>query len=340
MRLGLLLAAGLCAPLSGGASEAPCARCHPAETKLHEQTRMAHAMLPAALSAFGQDLPTQPLHESTGGYFYTYRVSPFGPVFVSAARNTDRAEGKIDWVMGAGAQGQTPLVAYGDAVLESRVSYFPGLGRFGITIGQNAGPSTNALAALGVKQAPDALRGCLNCHATGVTQGLQPVLPGIQCERCHAGAAAHAAGKGAAASPGKMTAIDQVRFCGTCHRDKPPVDDTQLENVRFQPLRLMKSRCFVSGKLACTTCHLAHQDARRNDAVFYNSKCLTCHTGQAGALHHSDSRQTGDCISCHMPYVELHPALHFTDHDIRVVKLGDLPTAAILKIRPGAYSPQ
>jgi hypothetical protein len=119
-----------------------------------------------------------------------------------------------------------------------------------------------------------------------------------------------------------------VRFCGDCHRTKPPVDDRQLENLRFQPLRLMKSRCFAGGKLACTTCHPAHQDARRNAAAFYNEKCITCHNVPAP---HTDERAQGDCIGCHMPYVQLHPALKFTDHFIRVVKTGDLPASTLLR---------
>jgi hypothetical protein len=287
------------------------------------------------VSAFGQSLPLEPLHEAGAGYSFTYHLSPFGPVLVRAERGADRTEGKIDWVLGAGAQGQTPLVVAGDAVFESRVSYFPALRRFGITIGQKADASPNAFAALGVKQSPKSLRSCISCHATGITPNLEPVLTGVQCERCHAGAAGHAENKGTVINPGKMTAVDQVRFCAACHRDKPPVDDTQPENIRFQPLRLMKSRCFASGKLGCTTCHVAHQDARRNEAAFYNGKCLTCHATQIAVPHHADARQKGNCIGCHMPYVELHPALHFTDHDIRVVKPGDMPTAAVVKIRPG-----
>jgi hypothetical protein len=240
--------------------------------------------------------------------------------------------------MGAGAQGQTPLVVTGDSAFESRVSYFPALQRFGITIGQQPNASPNALAALGVKQSPKALRSCVSCHATGITQNLEPVLPGVQCERCHAGAKAHAEHKGDVINPGKMTAGDQVQFCAACHRDKPPVDDTQLENIRFQPLRLKKSRCFSSGKLACTTCHVAHQDARRNEPAFYNGKCLICH-GETGARYHADVRQKGNCIGCHMPYVELHPALHFTDHDIRIVNSADM-SAAVRKIRPGEQPSQ
>jgi hypothetical protein len=294
---------------------------------------MAHAMSPAIDSAFGKNLPAQPVREPGGGCEISYRVSPFGSILVTAMRGANRADGRIEWVMGAGAQGETPLVETAAGTLESHVSYFPQLRRFGITIGQAGGPSPTAEAALGVKQGPKTLRACLGCHATGVTSDLKPVTPGVQCERCHPGAAEHAVGKGQATNPGKMRPLEQVRFCGVCHRDKPAVDDTQLENVRFQPFRLMQSKCFTSGRLECTTCHAAHQDARRHDAAFYNAKCLACH-GAAGQRFHVDARQKGDCISCHMPYVELHPALHFTDHDIRIVKAGDYP-AAMMRVRPG-----
>ena len=251
---------------------------------------------------------------------------------MTAAQGIDQASGQIEWVMGAGAQGQTPLVDTASGTLESHVSYFPQLNRFGITIGQAVQPS-NAEGALGVKQGPKTLRACIGCHATGITSDFQPVIPGIQCERCHSGAAEHAVGKGHVTNPGKMTALEQVRFCGECHRDEPQVDDTQLENVRFQPLRLMKSKCFTSGRLQCTTCHAAHQDARRNDAEYYNNRCRACHDAAAGQRAHVDARQKGDCISCHMPYVELHLALHFTDHDIRIVKAGDYPVA-MMRVRP------
>ncbi len=262
----------------------------------------------------------------TAATSFLYRRAGNG-VAVTASKGSSRADGLIEWVLGAGAQGQTPLVHAANGMLESRVSYFPQLHRYGITIGQNAGASANAQEALGEKQNAHALQSCLGCHATVISRDLQPVVPGVQCERCHAGADEHARGNGKLPlNPGKLDASAQVKFCGSCHRFKPPVDDAQLENVRFQPLRLMKSRCFASGKLACTTCHPAHQDARRNDPEFYNQKCHACHDGQT---FHADQRQAGDCIGCHMPYVQLHPALNFTDHFIRVVKAGDLPPSVI-----------
>ena len=312
--------------VSGRAQTPDCATCHPAEARLHAQTRMAHAMSPALSSAFAQNLPQQPLRESGDGYAFTYRMLPTG-VSVTAVRGADQANGLIEWVLGAGAQGQTPLVRTPDAMRESRVSYFPQLHKSGVTVGPDGGASPNAQAALDFKESARDLQTCIGCHSSAITRDLQPVVPGVQCNRCHLGSEEHARGNGKPPlNPGKLTPPEQVRFCGNCHRNKPPVDDAQLENVRFQPLRLMKSRCFAGGKLACTTCHIAHQDARRNDPAFYNAKCHACHDAQ---VFHTEPRQSGDCIGCHMPYVELHPALHFTDHFIRVVQAGDLPASRL-----------
>ncbi len=299
------------------AANQDCTGCHPAETKAHERTRMARAMVPALDSAFGENLPARALRESSNGYEFRFARTLTG-ITMTAERGSDTREGLIEWVLGAGAQGQTPLVRAANGMLESRISYFPQLHQYGITIGQDGGTSPNAAVALGRRQSSRDLESCLSCHATAVTPALEPAIPGIQCERCHAGAEEHAKGHGNPLNPGKLAAGEQVRFCGACHRSTPPVDDNQLENIRFQPLRLMKSRCFESGKLACTTCHVAHQDARRNDAAFYNSKCGACH----GSQTHTDARQSGNCIGCHMPAVALHPALKFTDHYIRVVKGG------------------
>ncbi len=333
MRWRVVLPALACWVAANGAPPVPeCASCHPAEAKLHATSRMAHAMVPASSSAFAGNLPDQPLHESNDGYSFLYRRTNDG-LTVTAVKGDSRADGLIEWVLGAGAQGQTPLVGAGDTILESRVSYFPELHQYGITVGQDAGASANAQKALGVKLNAPTLQACISCHATAVTRDFRPVIPGVQCERCHSGAEAHARGQGTPFNPGKLDAVAQVRFCGTCHRVKPPVDDAQLENLRFQPLRLMKSRCFASGKLACTTCHSAHQDARREDAAYYNEKCHACHDAQA---FHTDQRQTGDCIGCHMPYVELHPALHFTDHFIRVVKAGDVPPSIVRRRATGS----
>jgi len=298
-----LSALAFCTCLHAAFAAPECVTCHPAEVKLHERTRMAHAMLPALRSAFAEHATERTMRESAAGYQFTYQRTAAG-LAVVAERGADTAQGIIEWVLGAGAQGQTPLVRTSNGTLESRVSYFPQLQTYGVTIGQASGASPDAAAALGLKENAADLESCIGCHSSASAPAL---VPGVQCQRCHSGAEEHARGKGQVSNPGKMTPLEQVRFCGNCHRVQPPVDDAQLENVRFQPLRLMKSRCFTSGRLVCTTCHAAHEDARRNDPGFYNAKCQQCHAGQQG-----------DCIGCHMPVVQLHPALRFTDHYIRV----------------------
>jgi hypothetical protein len=295
---------------------AACKTCHPAETRLHEQTRMAHAMVPAPDSVFARNLPDRPLSDSVNHLFVSYKRAENG-IEVTVTKNGNETQGLIQWVMGAGAQGETPIVRSAGKAFESRVSYFSQVHRYGITVGQE-GRSDDWL---GRYQSSHALQACLGCHASAITRDLQPVVPGVQCQRCHLGADEHARGTGKLPlNPGKLAPAAQVRFCGNCHRSQAPPDSPPIEFARFQPFELMKSRCFQSGKLACTTCHAAHQDARRNDPDYYNSKCHVCHDGET---FHADARRTGNCIGCHMPRVQIHPALQFTDHFIRVVKVED-----------------
>jgi hypothetical protein len=302
------------ATLAGAPTTPDCASCHPSESHAHARTRHAIAMVPALQSAFADGLPDHPLGESEGGYAFIYRRVE-KHILVAAVRGNSAASGLIEWVIGAGQQGQTPLVRTAQGIRESRVSYFPKLHRYGITVGQEAGSSPNAEAALGLLETPDNLEKCLGCHST-TTRNLESVTPGVQCSRCHPGAIKHAGGGNLPMNPGKMSAEDQVRVCGECHRIKPPGQDSDPDNVRFQPLRLMKSRCYKSKVLRCTSCHPAHQDARRDDAENYNAKCRGCHSAETV---HAGESQKRNCIGCHMPQVELHPALKFTDHFIRVV---------------------
>lgn len=304
------------------AAQNPCAACHPAETKLHERTRMAHAMSPALSSQFAKHVSDHPLWESAKGYSFSYAPTA-GGLAVTVERGKKSAEAVMEWVLGDASQAETPMLRVGNAWYESRLSYFSRANAFGITVDQPAGNSRNANAALGLKENDKDAKSCFNCHSTGgLTDDLEPVIPGVQCERCHAGANEHARTKGPVVNPGKLSPRGQIGVCGACHRVTPPVDDKQLENVRFQPLRLIKSKCFASGKLYCTTCHPAHMDARANDPAFYNERCHTCHDAQ-GARQHIDARRTADCIGCHMPAVQVHQALDFTDHYIRTVGKND-----------------
>ncbi len=315
----------------GNLSPAPaaeCLTCHPAEARAHAGTAHASALMPVRQSAFASHLPDHALGEAVNGFLFTYQLAPVGLV-ATAARGSERAEGLIQWVVGSGRRGQTPLVTSHDRTFEHRVSFYAATGKYGITTGQPNGASANAIAALGFPEDDHDLKACFNCHATGTPADPATFSPGIQCARCHAGAEQHALGHGLPVNPGKLDSAAQVQLCAACHRSTPqPGNDLAFVNVRFQPLQLMKSRCYLEGRIACTTCHVAHADARRNDPAFYNAKCLACHGAQPQRIaQHTAKQQSSDCISCHMPRSRPHPALEFTDHFIRVVASAPPATA-------------
>jgi hypothetical protein len=104
---------------------------------------------------------------------------------------------------------------------------------------------------------------------------------------------------------------------------------TDIHNVRFQPYRLEKSRCWNAAdpRISCLACHNPHETVV-SKASFYDSKCLACHALKGAK---TDSTPPGaacpvstkNCVTCHMPRYEF-PEGHFrfADHDIRVVRPG------------------
>jgi hypothetical protein len=306
----------VCLIHAGIAEAADCASCHPAEAKAQALTAHASALVRADKSVFAANLPDHALAEAANGYMFTYRRSPVG-VLATATRGNDSAQGLMEWVFGSGKRGQTPVVSFQGKYLEHRVSFYTETGKYGITTGQENGVSASAAKALGRTQTDADLKSCFGCHSTGSMIDPATFIPGVQCARCHAGAEEHASGHGKPVNPGKLDHAAQLQLCGTCHRTTPqPGNDDPVVNVRFQPLRLMKSRCYLEGQIACTTCHVAHVDARRDDPAFYNGKCAACHAREE---QHIARQGSANCIGCHMPRSRPDPALEFTDHFIRVV---------------------
>jgi hypothetical protein len=295
---------------------ADCATCHPAEAKLHSQSAHASAMMAPQGSPFVTHLPGKPLGEAANGYSFVYHQTLDG-IYATAQRGSDGATAPIVWIFGSGRQGQTPVLRYRGRFIEHRVSFYAATG-YGITIGQENGVSASALKALGwLEPAADAQK-CFHCHSTSANNELSSLIPGVQCIACHAGAEEHAKGNGKPRNPGKLDHLAQVQLCGECHRLKPPSgDENNIGNVRFQPLRLMKSSCFLKSNIECTTCHPAHRNAQRDAPNVYNEACLGCHANQSA---HVADQKSSDCIACHMPKTNPAPALTFTDHFIRVVK--------------------
>jgi hypothetical protein len=305
--LGLILISGF----ASAAADQPCQTCHPRQARQHAGSAHANSLQPVPQSAFYRSLPRQPIGEARGGYLLRYEQ--FGQtVRVTATRDKAVASGSIEWVFGAGRQAQTPVLFDGSTYREHRLSYYVSNGRFDLTMGHARGISASPEQALGRAESPDEARRCFGCHSTGGTPRQSSFEPGVQCERCHAGALAHARGpdpvSNPVSNPGRLSAPDLVRLCAECHRDQAEGKPEDAINVRYQAVRLRLSKCFLAGNLSCITCHDPHTDARR-DAAWYRDRCLACH---------ADQQDRGDCLECHMPRVSPAPHLEFTDHFIRL----------------------
>lgn len=291
--------------LANAEAQQQCAPCHPKEVAAHQSTGHARAARPVRESEFFRNLPQVPIGEARSGFLLSY--APVGEgLQVTAERKGERASALIQWVFGAGHQGETPVATRGSQLLEHRISYYTAPRKFDLTLGHRPGPSTSATAAVGVFQDAATMRACLGCHTTVGDQG-QVLRLGVECARCHIGAAKHAEGQGKPSNPAKLEARAEVTMCAECHRLEAIGKADDPLNIRFQPLRLVQSACFTSGRVKCTHCHEAHQDAR-HDSAYYVSKCVACH---------ASPHRTDDCLPCHMPRSSPAPYLSFTDHYIR-----------------------
>ena len=128
--------------------------------------------------------------------------------------------------------------------------------------------------------------------------------------------------------------VDAADFCGACHGtwwDVKLAGSTGIANIRAQPYRLEKSRCWGKkgdARLTCVACHDPHRDLVR-ETVSYDKNCLSCHLAAPSMKptpdHPGPACKVGtkDCASCHMPKYD-DSAMHytFTDHDIRIVQPG------------------
>ncbi len=314
--------AAACAAAGPYAGSEACRPCHPAEYARQVKSHHAGALRPILESPVAEAL----LKDGSPGGVVSYRKAPGGLL----ARAGD-AGGFLEWAFGAGAQGITPVGRVDGQYFEHRFSLYTAAGRVALTFGHPAQAATPR-AALGLPQSSHTITTCFECHATGVEAGpdLSNMRPGVQCERCHGPGRRHvelaAAGASAAEvrravlNPGRLPAKAQVEVCGQCHRLPDPGDDSpepELENpvaVRFAPIGLLASRCLRKSKrLACTTCHDPHEDARPRTDASYARRCAGCHAGA-----HQPAR--GDCLECHMRRASIAPYLKFTDHRIRVYR--------------------
>jgi hypothetical protein len=318
-----------------------CASCHRGQS-MQISTPMAHAIeLPPANAVLSAH-PTLTYH--MGAYTWTVETHD-GQSTYKVTDGVNTIALPIHWAFGAGAQ--TWVFEQNGKFYESIVSFYPGENALGITTGDERLTPQTLQEAMGRELTPMDVKLCFGCHATDAVTSHQLTLntlhPGVTCTHCHQGALNHAGDAVSgdfSLSPPHLKDLSSEsisNFCGQCHRSWETVVRNGwrgLPGVRFQPYRLANSRCFNGNdpRIACIACHDPHKDLVRDDN-FYDSKCLACHTPAARPVVVSSANSvkpkscpvsTSKCVSCHMPKTTLPGGhLHFTDHQIRIVKAGE-----------------
>lgn len=316
---------------------AACAECHALKATPQKNTPMANAATPAASARILSLHSSMVFH--SGPYQFEIRDSLY-----SVSDGANSVSQPLDWAFGAAEVGQTYVFQRNGNFYESRVSFYPAIQELDLTLGHRAPVANDLPGALGrIMPAPE-VRLCFGCHTTASsTSGrfdVTGLIPGVTCEACHGPGAKHVTAmrrkqlklaSTTIANPAWLNPVDSVDFCGACHRttwDVALANTVGVANVRFQPYRLEKSRCWGKGdaRLTCMACHDPHVPLVRDPAA-YDGQCLSCHV--SSSMEKITQQHPGKacpvsaskCVTCHMARYEI-PGSHakFTDHWIRVGK--------------------
>lgn len=322
-----------------------CAPCHSEKFASQIKTSMGRAAKPAAES---EQLKAHPRLSATLGA-YSYRLSTEnGKAAFSVSDGSQTTTKDLLWAVGDGRFGQTYLYRDHGGFYESQLSFYRRENGLATTTG-HVPPRTLETAAGGLTTNV-MIRQCFGCHFTASTTEDQfhpdDAMPGVGCEACHGPGLEHIAlhtaqrdeslgGDQLVMNPAKLSPADSVDFCGACHRTSADaalqgLAKAGVNNVRLQPYRLQKSKCWGRGdaRIRCMACHDPHVQIV-SDPGSYDSKCLACHASKLGtkqaAGHTAPACRIAvkNCVTCHMQQIEV-PGTYttFTDHWIRVVKKG------------------
>lgn len=347
---------------AGYAGSAACAACHPGEEAQHHRSGHARTLRPIAKTPLPSQLDGRAVADpGRPGVEWAYHKDGDG-LKIDRRQGEAVASYDVDWALGSGRNAVT-MVSILDRdpgafrILEHRLTYYRDGDALKLTPGHGAdAPPDRALKSYGRTLTPEDSAKCFNCHATRTSRAgpdtpvvLAELTPNVSCERCHGPGRDHveAARRGAPsdslrmpAGPGRQTAAEQMAQCGACHHhpDRAFAGEIDVRNpnlVRFQPIGLMQSKCYLGspGNLSCTACHDAH-DRPSTDAAKYEAKCLECHSGPKHVAC-KVSPKSG-CLPCHMPKAPTAQGILFTDHWIRVFSEGaDAPKGPRGRFTPG-----
>jgi hypothetical protein len=219
--------------------------------------------------------------------------------------------------------------------LEYLLTYYSHTGRLDFTPGQGDRPFQTLAEAAGQPNSRGEAFRCLSCHTTGSvdsrdTDDIRVGELGVRCEACHAPGLLHLEAvkredwdeaRRQIRNPGRSTAAEVLRLCGSCHRE-PPADASwstgRIRRTRFQPVGLSRSRCFLQsdGIFHALRCHDSYADVRRAESRFYSDICARCH--HPAKLPPAARCSAPDCAGCHMPRVQAIRHMEFANHWIGI----------------------
>jgi len=320
---------------------AECAKCHAGKAATQKNTPMARTSVPVA----GSDILARHGRLTFQAGRISYQIATAaGKSVYTVTDSTHSISAPLTWSFGDGHIGQSYLFERDGNFYESRVSYFDTLKAPEFTPGRKLTEPQDLEQAMARPVTGAELVRCFACHTTASTINDKferaRTIPGITCEACHGPGLNHVVAEQTAQEPGlifdpaKLNPVDAADFCGACHGtwwDVKLAGSTGIANIRAQPYRLEKSRCWGKkgdARLTCVACHDPHRDLVR-ETVSYDKNCLSCHLAAPSMKPTPDHPgpackvSTKDCASCHMPKYD-DSAMHytFTDHDIRVVQPG------------------
>ncbi len=154
---------------------------------------MAHALLLPGTNTVLTAHPKLSLRHGA----YSYRVeTQNGQSTYSVTDGTRTISAPIQWAFGTGSQ--TWVFERNGAFYESYISFYPMVKGLDITIGDQGMEPATLEQAFGRELTNTEITACFGCHATNAVSEYRvhfdSLKPGVTCERCHTGAAAHLAG--------------------------------------------------------------------------------------------------------------------------------------------------